>query len=216
MLYDSCCRFFTRSSGNRIFFLNWLRFDKVRGINRGFDFVYSFIFYFVMKSYPKYNIEETYKQSTNTQITITLQLLTCSYKLYNFTDFISIQDALIIRTIPIPAPYQITNKVTQSLSWLTHSPATVLPYCSIHISNSWFKITSFKFIPSRAECEIYTHYRHSSSKNYAMNEIKRICPELWRRYFATKLKDRIHESSLRTFVFFFVQIWNRVSVPFQL
>jgi len=101
-------------------------------------------------------------------------LLTCICKLINFINFISIQEALIIGTIPIPALYQIKNKLTQSLTRLTHSTALVLPYYSVHISNSWCKITSFKIIPSSAECVIYTRYRHSSCKNYTPR-----CKKFW-------------------------------------
>ena len=74
----------------------------------------------------------------------------------NLTNFISVQYAFT-RTIPIPTPYHIKNKLTRSLTPLTHRTAAILLYSSCHINNSWHKITHFKVIPSKAECNILTY-----------------------------------------------------------
>jgi len=90
-----------------------------------------------------------------------------------FTTFIISQISFLPKMHSSSEPHQSRHLIKsrmnlQSITWHTHSLAAVLPYYSIHINNSWCKITSFKIIPSRAECDIHTHYRHFSSKNYTI------------------------------------------------
>jgi len=91
------------------------------------------IYLFIMKSYTKYSKTQKDKKRIHTKTdklyrlqknTVTLHLLTCNY---NLTYFISIQYALI-RAIPIPTPYHIKNKLTRSLTPLTHRTAAILVY----------------------------------------------------------------------------------------
>jgi len=74
--------------------------------------------------------------------------------------------------IPIQTPYHIKNKLTHSLIRLTRSTAAIPLYSSCHINNSWYKITNFIVIPSRAECNILTYQWHSSSKIYTIRHNK--------------------------------------------
>jgi len=89
-------------------------------------------------------------------------------------------------------------KLTQSLTWLTQSPATVLPYYSVHINNFWCKITSFKIIPSRAECDIHTQHRHSKSKNYTLRRDKTNHSWTVTKTSCIRTKRCLHNSSRQT------------------
>jgi len=116
------------------------------------------------------------------------------------TNLISIQYALI-RAIPIPTPYHIKN------NWHNLSLDSLIALCQYwcttsRIINSWYKITRFKVIPSRAECNIFTYQWHSSSKIYTIrhnktnqfwamtqtscNRVKRTVTQLIKNWHATR------------------------------
>jgi len=102
-----------------------------------------------MKSYTKCNTQKqnhTEYKYTNYNFTI---YITRQLKLHNFTNSISIKNAHINRTIPIPALYQIETKLTQSLTRYTHNPAAVLLYYSIHMRNSRTECNSYLDIHRR-------------------------------------------------------------------